>query len=97
MHYLYYLYHTYIISLSHLLLFIYLYILFINLYFGSNAIGPLVAIWLIYSEGSVLQSSETPFFILLYGGIGISIGLWVWGRNVIKTVGEDLTQITPST
>ncbi|KAK7603055.1 hypothetical protein V9T40_003054 [Parthenolecanium corni] len=63
----------------------------------SNAIGPLVAIWLIYSEGSVLQSSETPFFILLYGGIGISIGLWVWGRNVIKTVGEDLTQITPST
>ncbi len=65
--------------------------------FYSNAIGPLVAIWLIYSEGSVMQASETPLFILLYGGIGISVGLCVWGRNVIKTVGEDLTQITPST
>lgn len=63
----------------------------------SNAIGPLVAIWLIYCEGSVQQVSETPFLILLYGGIGISVGLCVWGRNVIKTVGEDLTKITPST
>ena len=63
----------------------------------SNAIGPLVAVWLIYADGSVLQQSETPFFILLYGGIGISVGLCLWGRNVIKTVGEDLTRITPST
>ncbi|XP_065210757.1 sodium-dependent phosphate transporter 1 [Planococcus citri] len=63
----------------------------------SNAIGPLVAVWLIYSDGSVMQQSETPFFILLYGGIGISVGLCLWGRNVIKTVGEDLTRITPST
>ncbi|CAH1403681.1 unnamed protein product [Nezara viridula] len=63
----------------------------------SNAIGPLVAVWLIFVEGSVLQKTETPLFILVYGGIGISIGLWVWGRRVIKTIGEDLTKITPST
>ena len=63
----------------------------------SNAIGPLVAVYLIYQEGSVLQKSETPIFILLYGGIGIAIGLWVWGRRVIETIGSDLTKITPST
>lgn len=63
----------------------------------SNAIGPLIAVWLIFVEGSVLQKSETPLFTLIYGGIGISIGLWVWGRRVIKTIGEDLTKITPST
>lgn len=34
--------------------------------------------------------------MLLYGGIGISVGLWAWGRKVIKTMGEDLTKITPS-
>ncbi|XP_055302021.1 sodium-dependent phosphate transporter 1 [Sitodiplosis mosellana] len=62
-----------------------------------NAIGPLIALWMIYKEGTVMQQSETPFIILLFGGIGISIGLWVWGRRVIETVGNDLTKITPST
>lgn len=62
-----------------------------------NAIGPLIALWMIYKEGTVLQKSETPFSLLLFGGIGISIGLWVWGRRVIETVGNDLTKITPST
>lgn len=63
----------------------------------SNAIGPLIALWLIYTEGSVQQKSETPLYILLYGGFGISVGLWLWGRRVIQTIGEDLTTITPST
>lgn len=62
-----------------------------------NAIGPLIALWMIYKEGTVLQKSETPFALLLFGGVGISIGLWVWGRRVIETVGNDLTKITPST
>ncbi|XP_050307025.1 sodium-dependent phosphate transporter 2 [Anthonomus grandis grandis] len=63
----------------------------------SNAIGPLITLWLIYSEGSVAQKSETPLFILLYGGLGISVGLWLWGRRVIETIGEDLTTLNPST
>lgn len=63
----------------------------------SNAIGPLIALWMIYNDGSVLQKSETPLSILLFGGVGISVGLWLWGRRVIETVGTDLTKITPST
>lgn len=63
----------------------------------SNAIGPLIALFMIYREGSVLQKSETPLAILLYGGVGISVGLWLWGRRVIETIGNDLTKITPST
>uniref|UniRef100_A0A3Q4GR14 Phosphate transporter n=1 Tax=Neolamprologus brichardi TaxID=32507 RepID=A0A3Q4GR14_NEOBR len=62
----------------------------------SNAIGPLVALWLLYESGSVLSSAPTPIWLLLYGGAGICIGLWVWGRRVIQTMGKDLTPITPS-
>ena len=51
---------------------------------------------LIYLEGSYQQLGETPWYTLLYGGIGISVGLWIWGRKVIKTMGNDLTKITPS-
>jgi len=50
----------------------------------------------VYQEGTVAQKAPTPMFLLIYGGIGISLGLWIWGRRVIKTMGEDLTKITPS-
>ncbi|CAH0747441.1 unnamed protein product [Diatraea saccharalis] len=63
----------------------------------SNAIGPLVALWLLYSEGGAHARAETPLAILVFGGVGIAAGLWLWGRRVIRTVGEDLTSITPDT
>nr|AAD28693.1 phosphate transporter 2 [Cricetulus griseus] len=62
----------------------------------SNAIGPLVALWLIYEQGGVMQEAATPVWLLFYGGVGICTGLWVWGRRVIQTMGKDLTPITPS-
>ncbi|XP_068461223.1 sodium-dependent phosphate transporter 1-A [Clinocottus analis] len=62
----------------------------------SNAIGPLVALWLLYDSGSVVSNAPTPIWLLLYGGVGICAGLWVWGRRVMQTMGKDLTPITPS-
>ncbi|XP_063788018.1 sodium-dependent phosphate transporter 1 [Pseudophryne corroboree] len=62
----------------------------------SNAIGPLVSLWLVYESGNVNTKAATPIWLLLYGGVGICIGLWVWGRRVIQTMGKDLTPITPS-
>lgn len=66
------------------------------IFITSNAIGPLVALWLLYESGSVVSNSPTPIWLLLYGGVGICAGLWVWGRRVIQTMGKDLTPITPS-
>lgn len=64
----------------------------------SNAVGPLIAIWMIYTEGSVEQKSTTPWWLLFYGGIGIVFGLWLLGKRVITTVGQNLTtKITPAT
>lgn len=62
----------------------------------SNAIGPLIALWAVYAEGSARQEAETPLLLLLFGGLGISTGLWVWGRRVIRTLGQDLARITPT-
>lgn len=67
-----------------------------TLFIASNAIGPLVALWLLYESGSVVSDLPTPIWLLLYGGVGICAGLWVWGRRVIQTMGKDLTPITPS-
>jgi sodium-dependent phosphate transporter len=62
----------------------------------SNAIGPLIGLYLIYQEGRILDKTGAPEWILFYGGVGISVGLWILGRRVIKTIGEDLTKITAS-
>jgi sodium-dependent phosphate transporter len=62
----------------------------------SNAIGPLIGLYLIYQDKRISSESATPEWILFYGGVGISAGLWILGRRVIKTIGEDLTKITAS-
>lgn len=45
---------------------------------------------------SLGEKVAAPMWILAYGGAGISVGLWVWGRRVMKTLASGLTVITPS-
>ena len=61
----------------------------------SNAIAPLIAIWMIFREGTVMQKAESPIYLLLYGGFGMVIGLWVLGKRVNDTIGKNITKITP--
>ncbi|KAG5680165.1 hypothetical protein PVAND_009690 [Polypedilum vanderplanki] len=63
----------------------------------ANAIGPLITVFLIYTEGHVETKAETPIYLLIYGGLGIVVGLWFLGKRVIDTVGFNLTKITPAT
>ncbi|CAG0885524.1 unnamed protein product [Darwinula stevensoni] len=62
----------------------------------SNAIGPIVGMWFIYQTGMLTSVADPPLWILLFGGIGISCGLTIWGRRVMRTIGKKLTLITPS-
>jgi len=62
----------------------------------ANAVGPLAAVVSILNEGSVAMKVEMPAWILGLGGGGIVLGLFVWGAKVMKTVGEKLTELTPS-
>jgi len=62
----------------------------------ANAIGPLSAAYQAVTEHAILKTSNTPNWALLLGGAGIVIGLGTWGWKVIKTVGERITELTPS-
>lgn len=62
----------------------------------ANAIGPLAAVASVASTGAIEAKSAVPLWILVLGGIGIVVGLATFGRHVIATVGEGITQLTPS-
>ncbi|HLT92043.1 MAG TPA: inorganic phosphate transporter [Woeseiaceae bacterium] len=62
----------------------------------ANAIGPLAAVISVADTGLVTSNSAVPTWVLVLGGCGIVIGLATFGRKVIATVGERITQLTPS-
>jgi len=63
----------------------------------ANAIGPLAAVnGIIASGGMVASTSVTPAWILLLGGTGIVAGLALYGHKVIRTIGSNITELTPS-
>jgi PiT family inorganic phosphate transporter len=62
----------------------------------ANAIGPLAAVVSVAQNGVITAKSTLPVWVLMLGGAGIVIGLATYGRHVIATVGEKITQLTPS-
>jgi len=62
----------------------------------ANASGPLAAVIGIATTGAIAAKSALPIWVLMLGGGGIVIGLATFGRHVIATVGERITQLTPS-
>ncbi len=62
----------------------------------ANAVGPLAAIYAIFQTNSVVMKIQVPMWILALGGAGIVLGLGIWGRKVIETVGKKITEMTPS-
>jgi PiT family inorganic phosphate transporter len=62
----------------------------------ANAIGPLAAVIAVAQTGLVGSKAALPVWVLMLGGVGIVVGLATFGRHVIATVGEKITQLTPS-
>jgi len=62
----------------------------------ANAIGPLAAVISTATTGEITAKSGVSIWVLMLGGVGIVIGLATFGRHVIATVGERITQLTPS-
>jgi inorganic phosphate transporter, PiT family len=63
----------------------------------ANAVGPVAAVVGIVNSGGVIgQKMALPPWVLLLGGVGIVIGLMTYGHKVIATVGNRITELTPS-
>lgn len=65
----------------------------------ANAMGPFAAAYITYREKSVAKSVELgddAYWILAMGGVGIVLGLSLYGYRIIQTIGTNLAKITPS-
>jgi PiT family inorganic phosphate transporter len=62
----------------------------------ANAIGPVAAVVSVINTGEVAQTASVSPYILLIGAVGIVIGLATYGFRVMATVGQKITELTPS-
>ena len=59
----------------------------------ANAIGPLAAINDAINSGSINSSAPIPLWIMAVGALGIALGLALYGPKLIRTVGNEITDL----
>lgn len=62
----------------------------------ANAIGPLAAVVSAAKNAVLTGHSHVPIWIMGLGAFGIVLGLATYGYRVIATIGQEITQLTPS-
>jgi PiT family inorganic phosphate transporter len=59
----------------------------------ANAVGPLAAVNDALVNLSISKKAAIPLWVMIVGGLGISIGLALFGPRLIKTVGTEITEL----
>lgn len=59
----------------------------------ANAVGPLAAVYDALTTHGVSEKAAIPLWVMVVGGVGISIGLALFGPRLIKTVGSEITEL----
>ncbi|MCH9740642.1 MAG: inorganic phosphate transporter [Epsilonproteobacteria bacterium] len=59
----------------------------------ANAVGPLAAIYDALAHTTISAKATIPLWVMIVGGIGISVGLALFGPRLIKTVGSEITEL----
>ena len=63
----------------------------------ANAIGPLAAVVnIVTNNGEIAKKAALAWWILPLGGFGIVLGLAIFGKRVMATIGHGITHLTPS-
>ncbi|HHO42752.1 MAG TPA: inorganic phosphate transporter [Epsilonproteobacteria bacterium] len=59
----------------------------------ANAIGPLAAVNDALVHMTISSKASIPMWVMIVGGLGIAIGLALYGPRLIKTVGSEITDL----
>ena len=59
----------------------------------ANAVGPLAAIYDALAHTTISAKAAIPLWVMVVGGVGLSIGLALFGPRLIKTVGTEITEL----
>jgi PiT family inorganic phosphate transporter len=59
----------------------------------ANAVGPLAAVYDALSTTAVSTKVAIPLWVMVVGGVGISVGLALFGPRLIRTVGSEITEL----
>lgn len=61
----------------------------------ANAVGPLAAVLDSALSGQLLADVGVPFWVMLIGAAGISLGLFLFGPRIVRIVGQQITRMNP--
>lgn len=62
----------------------------------ANAIGPLASVVDILQDGQINSANTVPVWVLIYGAMGVVLGLAMFGYKIILSVGSKITVLSPS-
>lgn len=62
----------------------------------ANAVGPFVAILDVIKENAIAAKATVPAPVMVTFGVSLVVGLWFIGKEVIQTVGTNLTEMHPA-
>lgn len=62
----------------------------------ANAVGPWSAVYETYKAGAVSTTAPTPVWFLVIAGFLLGFGFWVYGYNIMRSIGNKITQMSPT-
>jgi PiT family inorganic phosphate transporter len=61
----------------------------------ANAVGPLAAIVQAAQDNALSDTVSFPWWVMILGALGISMGILLFGPRLIKLVGGQITKLNP--
>ncbi|KAH3512232.1 hypothetical protein KXV55_002120 [Aspergillus fumigatus] len=62
----------------------------------ANAVGPWAAVYATYRAGAVDTEAPTPVWFLVIAGLLLGLGFWFYGYNIVRALGNKITQMSPT-
>lgn len=61
----------------------------------ANAVAPLAAVLENAGQPEFMRPAGVPFWVMLIGAVGISLGLFLFGPRIVRVVGAQITRMNP--